>query len=320
MQDEEASRVIAELLDKEEAFAKQHAKMLQTDAFKYERGTGQGVRRPQRPLRPRSWQSELECERLLELAKLFEFPEKADQIKETCTTMRGDLVKSKALWDLTFMVEAQIEVWKGLLWDDIQPAALEEESKAFQKIVKGMDKSVRMWDVYLRQSTALVKNFLVSVPAVSELKSPAMRQRHWDKLMEITGATLPVSDGKFAPEFCLADLLALQLHKYVDDVGEVVDQANKEDKMEQHAQEARRDVEGGRVWLRQAPGHRRRPHQPRRGELRDARGEPAHRAGHDGLQVPRHVRGVGHGLAEEAFVGLRHPRADAGHAAQVGVP
>ena len=71
------------------------------------------------------------------------------------------------------------------------------------------------------------------MPAVSELKSPAMRQRHWDKLMEITGATLPVIDGKFAPEFCLADLLALQLHKYVDDVGEVVDQANKEDKMEQ---------------------------------------------------------------------------------------
>ena len=146
--------------------------------------------------------------------------------------MRGDLVRAKALWDLVFMVEAQIEVWKSLLWDDIKPSALEEESKAFQKIVKGMDKGVRGWDVYLGID-GIVKNFLVSVPAVSELKSPSMRQRHWDKLMGITGATLPVSDGKFAPEFCLSDLLALQLHKYVDDVGEVVDQANKEDKMEQ---------------------------------------------------------------------------------------
>ena len=231
LQDEEASRVIAELLDKEEVFAKQHAKMLQTHAFKYERGTGKAYG-DLSDLSGEVMQSELECERLLQLAKLFEFPDKADQIKETCTTMRGDLVKSKALWDLTFMVEAQIEVSKGLLWDDIQPSSLEEESKAFQKIVKGMDKSVRMWDVYSGVD-GTVKNFLVSVPAVSELKSPAMRQRHWDKLMEITGATLPVIDGKFAPEFCLANLLALQLHKYVDDVGEVVDQANKEDKMEQ---------------------------------------------------------------------------------------
>ena len=82
-------------------------------------------------------------------------------------------------------------------------------------------------------STTVIKNFLVSVPAVSELKSPAMRQRHWDKLMGITGASIAVADGKFDPAFCLADMLALQLHKFVDDVGEVVDQANKEDKMEQ---------------------------------------------------------------------------------------
>ena len=175
---------------------------------------------------------EQECNRLTELANLFEFPEKADTIKDISKNMRGDLVRVKALWDLTFMVEAQVEVWKALLWDDIKPAALEEESKTFQKIVKGMDKGVRMWDVYLGLD-GMVKNFLVSVPAVSELKSPSMRQRHWDKLMEITGASLPVSDGKFAPEFCLDNLLALQLHKFVDDVGEVVDQANKEDKMEQ---------------------------------------------------------------------------------------
>lgn len=35
------------------------------------------------------------------------------------------------------------------------------------------------------------------------------------------------------PQFSLADLLALNLQNYVDDVGEVVDRANKEDKMQQ---------------------------------------------------------------------------------------
>jgi dynein heavy chain len=51
--------------------------------------------------------------------------------------------------------------------------------------------------------------------------------------MGITKVDIAVKDGTFDPAFCLADLLNLQLHKFVDDVGEVVDQAKKEDKMEQ---------------------------------------------------------------------------------------
>jgi len=35
------------------------------------------------------------------------------------------------------------------------------------------------------------------------------------------------------PAFKLDDLLALQLHKYEDEVGEIVDRAQKEEKMEQ---------------------------------------------------------------------------------------
>ena len=44
----------------------------------------------------------------------------------------------------------------------------------------------------------------------------------------ITGKTFEMGD-----KFKLADLLALELHRFVDDVGEVVDRATKEDKMEQ---------------------------------------------------------------------------------------
>ena len=55
-----------------------------------------------------------------------------------------------------------------------------------------------------------------------------MRDRHWKLLMTITGV-----EFERGASFCLADLLKLQLHKYVDDVGEVVDRAVKEDKMEQ---------------------------------------------------------------------------------------
>ena len=105
---------------------------------------------------------------------------------------------------------------------------MEEEAKAFQKAVKACDKAVRNWDVY-RNIDTMVKNFLVAMPCVSDLKSPSMRDRHWQKLMDVTKVTIDVKD----PKFSLADLIALNLQDYVDDVGEVVDCANKEDKMEQ---------------------------------------------------------------------------------------
>lgn len=34
---------------------------------------------------------------------------------------------------------------------------------------------------------ASVKNYLVSVPLMADLRSPAMRDRHWTALMEATG-------------------------------------------------------------------------------------------------------------------------------------
>lgn len=142
----------------------------------------------------------------------------------------------------------------------------------------------------------MVKNFLVSMPLVADLRSPAMRPRHWQQLMETTKASLScacrTANGMLAqlralqliaiwavkpmlkycelvhkspsaswvgqsvpkqhcscelhyafyvpqvtfnvedPTFKLADLLALELHKFEDEVSEIVDRAQKEEKME----------------------------------------------------------------------------------------
>ena len=60
------------------------------------------------------------------------------------------------------------------------------------------------------------------------LSAATMRERHWKLLMTVTGV-----EFEMGADFSLAHLTALQLHKFVDDVGEVVDRAVKEDKMEQ---------------------------------------------------------------------------------------
>jgi dynein heavy chain, axonemal len=55
-----------------------------------------------------------------------------------------------------------------------------------------------------------------------------MRDRHWSALMAATKKDINLAD----PAFSLHHLLELELHKFEEEVGEIVDQASKEEKME----------------------------------------------------------------------------------------
>jgi hypothetical protein len=55
-----------------------------------------------------------------------------------------------------------------------------------------------------------------------------MQERHWKKLMNFTCKPVPFT----APTFCLNDLVIMELQKYEADVEELVEGAQKEDKIE----------------------------------------------------------------------------------------
>jgi hypothetical protein len=78
-----------------------------------------------------------------------------------------------------------LQDWRLTLWSDIRTDIMEEGAKQFVKEVKGLHKKVRDEDVF-RGVDQAVKNFLVSVPLVADLRSPAMRDRHWEQLMSTT--------------------------------------------------------------------------------------------------------------------------------------
>ena len=81
---------------------------------------------------------------------------------------------------------------------------------------------MRNYEVY-RLLEESCKAMLTSLPLVLDLHHPAMRDRHWKLLMQTTGKSF-VMDEKFS----LGDLLALELHNYVDACSEIVDRAQKE--------------------------------------------------------------------------------------------
>ena len=82
-----------------------------------------------------------------------------------------------------------------------------------QTACKRMPKELRSWDAYL-ELTKQVDDFLESLPLIQQLAHPALRQRHWDKLCELTGKTFDVNSDLFK----LCTLLDAGLLECVEEV------------------------------------------------------------------------------------------------------
>ena len=93
-------------------------------------------------------------------------------------TMLADLsvniVVVKDVWDFSTLCETQFAKWRETLWNDIKTDLMEDGAKVFVKEVKSLPKNIRDEDCYIGLENS-VKNFLVSVPLVADLRSPAMR-------------------------------------------------------------------------------------------------------------------------------------------------
>lgn len=66
------------------------------------------------------------------------------------------------------------------------------------------------------------------LPLITELHSKFMMERHWKKLMGFTQQTIAFN----SPKFCLDDLIKLELHRFSEEVTELVEGATKEAKIE----------------------------------------------------------------------------------------
>ena len=161
--------------------------------------------------------------KLDESAQLFEvqIPD-FKQIKQC----RKEVKLLKSLWDYVYIVRSTFEDWKKTKWREINADSMDVECKKFAKEIRGLDKEMRAWDAY-NGVEGDVKNMMTSLRAVTELQNPAIRDRHWNELMKATNVVFTMDDGT-----TFADLLALNLHKFEDEVKSIVDKAVKESAME----------------------------------------------------------------------------------------
>ncbi|XP_061390860.1 dynein beta chain, ciliary isoform X1 [Musca vetustissima] len=177
----------------------------------------------------------LECEmaEIQESGGLFEVNIPEFKLLKQC---RKELRMLKQLWDYVFIVQTCIEDWKTTPWRKVDVENMDIECKKFAKDIRLLDKEMRSWDTFINLE-ATVKNMLTSLRAVGELQNPAIRERHWNQLMNSTKslAALPKEiTVKFIMDHdtTLAELLGLNLHECEEEVKNIVDKAVKEMSME----------------------------------------------------------------------------------------
>lgn len=142
------------------------------------------------------------------------------------TRCAEELEHLKALWDMVAYVFFIFRDWRATKWEVIDTEMLAEKTKALGKEIKTLNKAARTYDVY-KSLDDMVKAMAVALPLVSDLHDPAMRDRHWKQLMKATGKNFVMDEN-----FTLGTLLDLELHKFQEEVGDIVDRAKKEEGIE----------------------------------------------------------------------------------------
>ncbi|NXX48555.1 DYH17 protein, partial [Tricholaema leucomelas] len=132
----------------------------------------------------------------------------------------------KELWDMIVLVNTSMEDWKTTRWKEINAEQMDIDCKKLAKDIRSLDKEMRSWDAFTGLESS-VKNMITSLRAVNELQNPAIRDRHWQELMQATQVKFTMSE-----DTTLGDLLQLNLHKFEDEVRGIVDKAMKESGME----------------------------------------------------------------------------------------
>lgn len=79
------------------------------------------------------------------------------------------------------------------------------------------------WDI-VEHTRQRVDAFRRTLPLLGDLKNPAMRKRHWDKVRKIMDKDFDEN----APEFNLEAIYAMQMHVYAEDINEISNAATME--------------------------------------------------------------------------------------------
>lgn len=144
------------------------------------------------------------------------------------TELQREIDLLDEVWRLTAEWDAAYAEWKTIFFRDLQPEEMDEAAGRFMKRLTKLGRDIKNWGTWtaLKKRVELLR---AAMPLINDLKSPAMRPRHWAQLMDEIGTEFdPNSDG-----FTLDRVMQLGLDQYADSISALATSASKELSIEQ---------------------------------------------------------------------------------------
>ncbi len=145
-------------------------------------------------------------------------------------TQYPDLAKSKKelelldkLYSLYVAVVQTIGGYAEIPWADVvnSISSMNDQVNNFQNSCKKLPKALRDWEAF-NELKKKIDDFLDILPILEQLSNKAMRPRHWQQIMQITGSTIRVEELK------LEGLLNIGILDHRDEIEEICNGSVKE--------------------------------------------------------------------------------------------
>ncbi|KAF4323742.1 hypothetical protein BBO99_00000832 [Phytophthora kernoviae] len=132
------------------------------------------------------------------------------------------------IWALSDEWEVVWASWKNKVFYEIEVETMESTAAQFFKKVVKYGKDMKSWTVWSSMKTK-IEQFRQTLPLIQDLKSPALRARHWAQLKEEMGKTFDTESTSFT----LERVFSLGFHLHAEFISTLSSNAGKELSIEQ---------------------------------------------------------------------------------------
>jgi dynein heavy chain len=159
------------------------------------------------------------------LEQLFELEPTKYRAISDCQT---DIEKLKIFWDVVAVIKYTYSSWMRIPWKKIEASiqSFGEENQKFQELLKKQSREVKLFRGYnpLKEE---VDNMKKIISSIASLQATKLTKRHWNDLSEVVKSTLEENN----PSFCYESMVKVEIHKYENQVLDLCEQAEKENKI-----------------------------------------------------------------------------------------
>lgn len=181
----------------------------------------------------------LRAQQMIDTASLFGVSSSAiKQISE----LRRECDLLGAIWQFAQRVRQQFQEWRICRWDQVQTDVLESTCQDYMKEMRKMDRDVKSWNVFAGLDRD-IKDMITQLQVAVELRSPNIRERHWNQLLENSSAKINQTSSS-----TLQEIISLGLD--LETVRSVADRAAKEVQVEKHLDSIRKTWEGAEFTVK----------------------------------------------------------------------